>query len=76
MSTTVLLPKIGFSENSAHLVEWLALDGVNIAEGQPLYALENDKTIQEIEAPASGKLKILAAAGQDYEVGTVLAEIV
>lgn len=76
MSTQVLLPKLGFSMNEGTLSEWLAADGDPVQEGQLLYALESDKSIQEVEAPASGTLKIIAPAGETYEVGTLLAEIV
>lgn len=76
MTTQVLLPKIGFSMNEGTLTEWLAADGDEVAQGQLLYALESDKSIQEIEAPASGKLKIIAAEGEVYPVGEVLAEII
>ena len=75
MATQVLLPKIGFSMNEATLSEWMVADGADITEGQPLYALESDKSVQEIGAPASGKLKIIAATGEVYQVGAVLAEI-
>lgn len=75
MATQILLPKIGFSMNEGTLAEWLAEDGATISEGQPLYLLESDKSAQEIEAPTSGKLKIIAAAGEVYEVGTLLGEI-
>jgi pyruvate/2-oxoglutarate dehydrogenase complex dihydrolipoamide acyltransferase (E2) component len=71
----VLLPKIGFSMNEATLSEWMVADGADVAEGQPLYALESDKSVQEIESPASGTLKIIATIGTVYEVGAVLAEI-
>lgn len=76
MSTQVLLPKIGFSMNEGTLSEWLAADGEAVTEGQLLYALESDKSIQEVEAPASGTLKIIAQAGEVYQVGAVLAEII
>ncbi|MDB5985889.1 MAG: dihydrolipoamide acyltransferase [Nevskia sp.] len=75
MTTQVLLPKLGFSMNEGTVAEWLAEDGATVAQGQPLYSLESEKSVQEIEAPASGKLKIIAAAGEIYEVGTVLGEI-
>lgn len=75
MSTQILLPKIGFSMNEGTLAEWLIQDGAEVKEGQPLYSLESEKSVQEIEAPASGRLKIVAAAGEVYEVGTVLGEI-
>ena len=75
MSTQVLLPKIGFSMNEGVLSQWLVADGEEVKVGQPLYSLESDKSVQEIESPASGKLKILAAIGETYQVGAVLAEI-
>ena len=77
MSTEVLLPKIGFSMNEGVLTRWLVDDGATVTAGQPLYELESDKSLQEVEAPASGRLKIIVSAtGGTYEVGTVLAEIV
>ncbi|MOA12036.1 Dihydrolipoyllysine-residue acetyltransferase component of pyruvate dehydrogenase complex [compost metagenome] len=76
MSTQVLMPKLGFSMNEGTISEWLVADGGTVEEGQILYALESDKSIQEIEAPASGTLKVIAQAGETYEVGTLLAEIV
>ncbi|BCG04906.1 hypothetical protein PPGU19_094740 (plasmid) [Paraburkholderia sp. PGU19] len=75
MSTDVLMPKLGFSMNEGTLVEWLAADGATINEGQPLYALESDKSVQEVEAPASGTLKIIASVGEVYPVGELLAQI-
>jgi pyruvate/2-oxoglutarate dehydrogenase complex dihydrolipoamide acyltransferase (E2) component len=75
MSTQVLLPKLGFSVNEAALVEWLVADGGTVAEGELLYTLESEKSVQEVEAPVSGRLKILREAGETYEVGTVIGEI-
>lgn len=75
MTTQVLLPKLGFSMNEAVLAEWSFADGATVEEGQTLYSIESDKSVQEIESPATGTLKILAAVGETYEVGHVLAEI-
>jgi pyruvate/2-oxoglutarate dehydrogenase complex dihydrolipoamide acyltransferase (E2) component len=75
MSTEILLPKLGFSMDKGVLSEWLVVDGAAVKEGQPLYSLESDKSVEEIPAPASGVLKILMAPGQEYTVGTVLGEI-
>ncbi|WP_084581199.1 biotin/lipoyl-containing protein [Sphingomonas azotifigens] len=75
MSTEVLLPKIGFSMNEGLLAEWLVPDGGQAVEGEPLYALESDKSTQEVESPASGTLRILKPVGETYEVGTLLAVI-
>jgi pyruvate/2-oxoglutarate dehydrogenase complex dihydrolipoamide acyltransferase (E2) component len=47
-----------------------------VEAGQPIYALETDKSVQEIEAPESGKLIQKVAAGETYPVGTEIGEIV
>ena len=71
----ILLPQLGFSVNEANLVEWMVADGATVAKGDPLYALESEKSVQEIDAPADGVLRILKPAGEVYEVGTVIGEI-
>ncbi|WP_341920181.1 lipoyl domain-containing protein [Hydrocarboniphaga effusa] len=76
MSTPIVLPKLGFSMTEGTLADWLVADGAAVMQGQLLYSLESDKSIQDIEAPASGRLKILQAAGAAYPVGTKLGEIV
>jgi pyruvate/2-oxoglutarate dehydrogenase complex dihydrolipoamide acyltransferase (E2) component len=37
--------------------------------------LESEKSVEEIEAPAAGTLKIIKKAGESYAVGTVIGEI-
>ena len=75
MATEVLLPKIGFSMNEGQVTEWLVQDGQPVTEGQPLFTLEAEKSANEVEAPASGTLKILQPAGAIYQVGTVIGVI-
>jgi pyruvate/2-oxoglutarate dehydrogenase complex dihydrolipoamide acyltransferase (E2) component len=75
MTTPVLLPKLGFSMNEGVLARWLVENGAMVKEGQPLYELESEKSVQEIEAPAGGVVKLIAASGQNYVVGDLLAEI-
>jgi pyruvate/2-oxoglutarate dehydrogenase complex dihydrolipoamide acyltransferase (E2) component len=76
MATEVKVPKIGFSMSEGVLTEWLVEDGASVAEGQAIYALESDKSINEVEAPASGTLKILVQPDDDpIPVGTVVGEI-
>jgi pyruvate/2-oxoglutarate dehydrogenase complex dihydrolipoamide acyltransferase (E2) component len=75
MATEVLLPKIGFAMNEGEIKEWLVTDGQAVKEGQPLYVLEAEKSANEVEAPASGKLRILKEAGNTCEVGTVIGMI-
>lgn len=75
MATDVILPKLGFSMDEGELAEWLVKDGDHVDEGQPLFTLESDKSTTEIEAPASGRLKITATVGETYKVGSVLGTI-
>lgn len=75
MTTQIILPKLGFSVNEAVLAEWLVTDGTEVKKGDPLYAIESEKSLQEIEAPADGVLRIIEQAGETYEVGTVIGEI-
>ncbi|MGH6744972.1 biotin-dependent enzyme [Novosphingobium sp. PhB57] len=75
MAVEILLPKIGFSMQEGQVAEWLVGDGAAVTEGEPLFSLEADKSTNEVEAPASGTLRIVAAVGETYEVGTVLGYI-
>ena len=75
MALQVAVPKIGFSMNEGELVEWLVEDGAEVTEGQPIYSLESDKSTNEVESPASGKIKLIGEIGETYEVGAVIAEI-
>lgn len=75
MSTSILLPKLGFSMNEGTITQWLIADGAMAVQGQPLYLLESEKAVEEIEAPASGRLRILKPAGETHTVGTVVGEI-
>lgn len=75
MATEILLPKLGFSMTEGEIAEWLVADGDHVTEGDPLFLLEADKSTNEVEAPASGILRIIAEAGETYEVGTILGTI-
>ncbi|CAN7542898.1 biotin/lipoyl-binding protein [Phenylobacterium sp. LjRoot225] len=75
MATEVLLPKIGFAMTEGQITEWLVADGQPVTEGQPLFTLEADKSANEVEAPATGTLRILQPAGSIYEVGTLIGSI-
>ena len=54
MSTDILLPKLGVSMSEGQVAEWLVADGKQVTAGQPLFSLESDKSVTEIEAPATG----------------------
>ena len=75
MSTVLTIPKLQMSTTEGILTEWLVEDGSNVEEGQPIYLLETDKSVQEIEAPASGRLTHKVPAEETYPVGTEIGEI-
>jgi pyruvate/2-oxoglutarate dehydrogenase complex dihydrolipoamide acyltransferase (E2) component len=76
MSTTLTIPKLEMSMSEGTLAEWKVEDGATVNEGDVIYVLETDKTARDIEAPTSGKLIQKAAAGELYDVGTEIGEIV
>jgi pyruvate/2-oxoglutarate dehydrogenase complex dihydrolipoamide acyltransferase (E2) component len=75
MSMDVLFPKIGFSMSEGTLGSWMVADGEPVKEGQPIYTLESEKSVEEIEAPASGQLRIIGQPGAVYQVGDKVATI-
>lgn len=76
MATSLTIPKLQMSTTEGKLAEWLVEDGATVQAGQPIYSLETDKSVQEIEAPEAGKLVQKKPAGETYAVGTEIGEIV
>ncbi len=75
MATDILLPKIGFAMTEGQVAEWMFGDGEQVSEGEILFLLEADKSTNEVEAPATGKLTILVPEGVVTQVGDVLGTI-
>mgnify|MGYP000728273532 CR=1 FL=1 len=75
MATEILLPKLGFSMTEGQVAEWMYGDGEDVKEGETLFLLEADKSTNEVESPATGKLKIVVEEGVTTQVGEVLGYI-
>lgn len=75
MPTPLKIPKAAVSMQTGTLVEWLVEDGAQVTEGQPIYNLEIEKSVMEIEAPATGVLRQTGKAGEEYKVGDPIGEI-
>lgn len=73
--TDVVIPKLGMAMTEGTLAEWLVKDGDKVEEGQVIFLLENDKSVQEIEAPAAGVISLIGEEGELYEVEHVVATI-
>lgn len=75
MATEIRIPKIGMSATEMTLSEWMFGDGEQVTAGETLYTVETDKTTQEIEAQASGTLRVAGVEGEVYAVGTLIGMI-
>lgn len=75
MKVTLKLPKLAQSMQTGNITEWLVREGDTVAEGQPLYVVETEKTAMEVESPFAGTISELCATDEDLPVGTPIAVI-
>src|SRR5262245_21257047 len=69
MLTELKIPHMGSVEN-AKVLGWLVPEGGAFKAGQPLYEIETDKTVLEVEAEADGVLaRCEAREGDEKKVG-------
>lgn len=72
---TLKVPKGAVTAQEGQLVEWFVEDGQHVSLGQPIYAIEMEKTTLEIECPFEGVITRIGEAGKTYNVGDPIAEI-
>jgi len=76
MASEVVVPVLGFSNEKGKIVKWLKSEGAFVKKGEPIFELETDKVVTEVESPATGLLKkILIPEGTEVPVLTVVAII-
>jgi len=76
MPTKIIMPQLGESVVEGTVTMWLANEGDEIDEFDPLVEVNTDKVDTEVPSSASGTLlKILVPEGETVEAGTVLAWI-
>jgi len=75
MSTSLRIPQAGAAMDEGTIIEWVAADGSAVTAGQVVYRLDTDKTELDVEAPVSGVLRIIGAAGTAYPVGAEVGTI-
>ncbi|MEN9535221.1 MAG: dihydrolipoyllysine-residue succinyltransferase [Verrucomicrobiota bacterium] len=71
----IRVPAAGESVTSANVASWRKKDGDAVSKGEVLVVLETDKVSNELEAPASGTLKILVPEGEEVGIGTLIATV-
>ena len=71
----VVMPKLGLIMTEANLLEWHKTDGERVQKGEILFSFESDKSVVEIESPASGVVQTLVPVGTLVAVQTPIAMI-
>ena len=68
------MPKLRPEMTSGVLCAWLKEEGERVQAGEPLYEIETDKVVNQIEATESGVLKKqLQEEGDEVEAGAPVA---
>jgi pyruvate dehydrogenase E2 component (dihydrolipoamide acetyltransferase) len=74
MPIPIILPKFGFTLETADIVQWLKNDGDSVRAGDPICEVTTDKVNMEVEAPESGTLiGCRFAAGATVPVTEIIA---
>lgn len=89
MAEIVIMPKLGFNMSKGKLVNWHKQEGDVIKKGDPLFSVETDKAVIDIESVADGyvrklfieegdtlpvTLPIAVIAGEDENIDSLVAE--
>lgn len=59
MVTKVIMPKFDLQMKDGIIVEWLKKEAEEVKKGEPLFIVETEKATVEVEAPASGVLRVI-----------------
>ena len=54
MAEVIIMPKLGFNMSVGKLVKWYKEEGDQVTKGEPVFAVETDKTSIDIEATQDG----------------------
>ena len=76
MPLLVKMPKWGMLMKAGTVTAWLCAEGDAVAAGDPLFTVETDKAINDVEAPGDGVLRrIVADTGSEVAVAGPVAVI-
>jgi pyruvate dehydrogenase E2 component (dihydrolipoamide acetyltransferase) len=78
MAIDITVPRLGWNMDEGVFVAWIKNDGDLVQAGEPLFSLETDKAVQEVESFDSGRLRIAPTApkpGETVAVGTVIGSL-
>jgi pyruvate/2-oxoglutarate dehydrogenase complex dihydrolipoamide acyltransferase (E2) component len=70
------LPLFGMNMEQATIVKWHRRPGDSFKKGEPLYEIETEKVVTEVEAPCDGTLvEIVADTDATIDVGAVVCHV-
>lgn len=76
MEKKINMPKLAPEMESGVLCAWLKAEGESVAAGEPLFEIETNKVVNQVEATTSGVLKKqLAEEGDTVRVDTAVAVV-
>ncbi|MFI5364479.1 MAG: dihydrolipoamide acetyltransferase family protein [Candidatus Binatia bacterium] len=76
MAVEVVMPKFGLTMQEGTIQQWFKAEGDAISKGEPLFEVETEKVLYEVEAPASGRVaKQLYPAEATVPCAAVIAVI-
>ena len=77
MAVEIVMPRVDMDMTSGRMGRWHAPEGAHVENGATLFEIETDKAAMEVDAPASGVLKFVAASeGDVLPVGACIGWIV
>lgn len=72
----IKIPQLGEGLHEARILRFLKQPGDPVAQDEPIYEMETDKAIMEIESPAAGVLEAWTAREDEVvPIGTVIGRI-
>lgn len=77
MAISVVMPALEMAQETGRLLSWRKKEGEKVTKGEPLFEIETDKVVLEIEAPGDGILAgVTAHEGAEIPVGQTIAWLV
>jgi pyruvate/2-oxoglutarate dehydrogenase complex dihydrolipoamide acyltransferase (E2) component len=73
--TELRIPAAGDAVAEVQLVAWAKRDGEAVREGEVVYTIESEKSTLDIEAPASGTLRVIETEGKILPIGHLVGRI-
>ena len=58
MAIEVVLPKVDMDMATGVIAAWKVAEGSFVREGDVLFEMETDKSIMEVESPATGTIRV------------------